>query len=395
MDFQTGTVLWELKATERRYPASLTKVMTAVLVIEKGNLDRLVKISDRAARTGETGIGLQTGETLTVRQLLSACLIKSANDAAVALAEATSGSVKAFVKAMNAKAASLGCTGTHFANPTGLHAENHYTTAADLALITRYACSLPLFTQLVKRRTATIPCPAKKTVRRLRNRNRLLFRWNLCDGVKTGYTRQAGNCLLATATKSGWKLLAVVLHSKTGQVWADAQRILEHGFAHYERLEPVVHGAAVGPPLAVSRSHGVCRPVAQRTVLCVVPRGHPVVSRPIYRPLVAPVVRGANVGRVVFRCDGQTVGQTDLVAEQSVPLSFGWRVRPYLWRLLVVALVLLGARLLYGTVAKSDRRRWSHQPPKRGGLHHLGPRPGEWNRRDQAGYEGGPEDRRD
>ena len=393
VEVETGTVLWERQADKRMYPASLTKVMTALLTLEHGDIDRAVTISERTANTGETGILVEAGNRFSVRSLLYACLVYSANDASVALAEATAGSVPRFVELMNKRAETLGATHTHFANPHGLHNDRHYATAADLSLIARQALAEPAFAQIVRTKRVVIPWPGKKWNHVLYNKNRLLSRWDQCDGVKTGYTKQAGNCLLASATCKGWQLLAVVLQSK--DTWTDARTLLEAGFAKYERLVPVERGQRPGTEAAVRHGRSPCPLKIGRAVTCIVPKGRQLRSSSTVGELNAPVRSEQAAGTLTFRCGRQVVGQAPLVAGADVPLAFWWRVRPYLLRLLILTVVLAGVRLLYGTFAETDRFRWSRKPPWSGRTRRRRPGYGQRGSGDEARDAGGPRHRLD
>jgi len=234
MDADTGAILFARHHMERRFPASTTKIMTALLILEEGRLDEKVVITERAAAVTGTGLGLRRGQQITLRDLLWAILIKSANDAALAAAEHVGGSEERFVARMNAKADSLGMEGTHFTNPHGLDNPDHYSTAYDLAILTRQALRNPTFARMVQTREAQLAILTGrngKVVKRkvLRTHNQLLGQFAGADGVKTGYTGQAGRCLVASATRGDHQLIAVLLNDS--RRWAEAAALLEYGFA--------------------------------------------------------------------------------------------------------------------------------------------------------------------
>lgn len=235
MDFHSGRILYAKNAEEIMPPASVTKIMTALLVIENGNLDEVVKISANAASTRESGIYLQEGEKMTRRQLLYACMLPSANDASVALAESISDQMEDFVDLMNQRAVELGLLHTHFSNPHGLHADDHYTTAYDLACLSRAAMQNPVFREIVKTQNIVIPGPPKEEDRSIWNQNRLLYRYDGALGIKTGYTRQAGNCVVGAAQKDDMILIAISLNSPT--VYDDLASMLDFGFSNYHLTE--------------------------------------------------------------------------------------------------------------------------------------------------------------
>ncbi len=239
VDAESGEILYAQAARERRAPASLTKVMTAVVVLERARLAEQVVVSRRAPEAGGHAMGLRPGQRLSVRDLLAALMIRSANDAAVALAEHVGRSVPAFAALMNAKARALGMTDTHFENPHGLDAPDHHSTAYDLAILTRYAFQSPIFADLVRTRQAVITVKApgigkrqgRPVVRQrvLRSHNRLLDAFEGADGVKTGFTSEAGRCLVASARRGDRRLIAVLLNDP--RRWDDAALLLEYGFS--------------------------------------------------------------------------------------------------------------------------------------------------------------------
>jgi len=256
LDFASGQVLCFLDPHRRLYPASLTKMMTAILAAERCRPDEWVTVSAEAAAVGETSLNLQAGQQVTVRDLLTGAVVKSANDAAAALACHISGSQANFAALMNTRAQELGLRGTHFVNPHGLHDPRHYTTAADLATLARAFMTHPLLREIARLPEADLPSLQPTQSRHVWNQNRLIRRWEECTGIKGGYTKQAGNCLAAAARRGGWDLICVVL--KSGEVWDDAQRLLEWGFANYRRVLPaaVLGGGVSGARLG--RRAGIC-----------------------------------------------------------------------------------------------------------------------------------------
>jgi len=243
MDFATGTVLFEKKAHELRHPASLTKIMTAVVVLDKCPLQDVVTVPPEATRVPGSTAGVRAGQKFTVEDMLYSLLMESANDVAVTLAVHVAGSVEAFAGLMNAKAFSIGARNTHFSNPHGLTAKDHLTTAYDLALIARHALQYPLFAETVRTRVAEIDRLDKDVVMRLHNTNRLLQHFEGADGVKTGTTTASGRSLVASATRDDHKLVSVVLHSDSR--WDDAARLLRYGFDRFILLYPFRRGEFV------------------------------------------------------------------------------------------------------------------------------------------------------
>lgn len=234
MDGVSGEVLFARSADEPRPPASVTKILTALVVLEHGRLQERVTVSAAAARVGGQQLGLRRGQRVSLGDLLASLLIQSANDSAVAAAEHVGGSVAGFARRMNATARRLGMEQSRFLNPHGLHEPGHYTTARDLARLTQAALEDPVFARLVRTREATITI-LKPTQRRwvaqtrvIRSHNKLLDLVEGADGVKTGYTDAAGRCLVASASRGSQRMIAVLLNDP--RRWADAALLLEFGF---------------------------------------------------------------------------------------------------------------------------------------------------------------------
>ena len=227
-DVGTGTVLSEHNANERRSMASVTKLMTAMVALDHAEGNEIVVISASAASTGEAEVGLVEGESWSVRELLSAMLVRSGNDAAVAVAEHVGGSIEGFAAMMNAKARELGMFDTSFANPHGLDADGHYTTAYDLLTLTQAVLDDPLLARLVRTRVVKFRPDPNGKERRAVNTNALLGAYPGVDGVKTGYTNQAGRVLISAADRGTRSLIAIVMGSEDH--FGDSRALLEYGF---------------------------------------------------------------------------------------------------------------------------------------------------------------------
>jgi D-alanyl-D-alanine carboxypeptidase (penicillin-binding protein 5/6) len=228
IDSFTGDFLFLKNENAIQYPASSTKILTALLVIEAGDLDKLVTVDISDTKVEPTKLDLKPGEQYTRRQLIFGMMLKSANDVAMALARDDAGSVEAFAEKMNRRAAELGATNSHFANPNGLHDPSHYTTAHDLALIARAAMEQPFFRQVVGTIYYTWKSP-KGVVSQLRNHNRLLRHFAGCNGLKTGYTRAAQQVLVSSALREGHEVISVVLHTDKPGIWDDSKALLTYG----------------------------------------------------------------------------------------------------------------------------------------------------------------------
>lgn len=312
VDGRSGQVLYGRNPHLIWPPASTTKIMTALVAAESTPLSTLITISPQASRFRDGSVvGLRQGARIPLHDLLYALLLPSGNDVAIAIAEGTAGTVDAFVARMNSEARRLGATQTHFASPHGLYAPDNYTTAYDLTVIARAALRNPTIAEIVRTKKWTFH-PPEGAARVLVNHNKLLARYPGADGVKTGYVDEAGLTLVASATHGGWRLIAVVLHTR--DMWGDSARLLSYGFAHFRPTTL----ARAGENLAV-----VELPASKRTVVGTVADdvtvdttpGEAVVRRvTVAADLVAPLRRGDRIGEVAFSAGGRLVGVSPLVA---------------------------------------------------------------------------------
>jgi D-alanyl-D-alanine carboxypeptidase (penicillin-binding protein 5/6) len=224
IDGLTGKVLYERNADAPQYPASTTKIMTALLVIEEGDLDHEVECTLDDSKVGESSLELKPGQHFTRRQMLYGLMLKSANDVAHALGRDNAGSIEAFAEKMTRRAKELGAQNTHFANPNGLHNPEHYTTPRDLALIARAAMQQPFFRQVVS--TREYDWKVEGAINPLRNHNRLLEKFPGCTGVKTGYTIPAQQVLVSSAMRGNHEAISVVMHTDKPGIWNDSMLLL-------------------------------------------------------------------------------------------------------------------------------------------------------------------------
>ena len=328
MEKSTGTILYEMNANERRAPASITKVMTLLLImesIEEGKIALTDKVtgSAHARSMGGSQIWLEEGETMSVDDLLKAVCVASANDGAVALAEHHSGSEEAFVAAMNRRALTLGMMDTNFVNCCGLDADNHYTTAKDIAIMSRELLNHPLITQYSTLWMDTL----REGKTQLVNTNKLVRFYQGATGLKTGTTDDAGYCVAASAQKNNMELIAVVLNGATGDKrFSDAKSLLNYGFANYA-LAYVTPEETLLNPLPVV--HGTQKAVE----LIALPAGPFLVEKGNERSVVAqytpadcveaPVTQGQVVGKITYLLNNTPIGESNVVATTSVPaMSF-------------------------------------------------------------------------
>lgn len=320
MDVRSGRVLYAKSPHVVWPPASTTKILTALLVIEALADDTLVAVSERAAaeRSG-SAVGLEVGERWKTRDLLYALLLHSANDAAVALAEAVAGSAEQFAIQMNARATALGAGRSRFVSPHGRFHPDHLMTAYDLAVITRAALRIPRFAEIVRTQTWDLLRPGQPP-RMLINTNSLLWRYRGADGVKTGWIAQSGPCLVASATRDGWQLIAVVLNAP--QMFKEASALLNYGFSAFAP----VRVAEAGKVLYEGLLPGGARPLVAVTaeeVVVPVPRGAAIATR-VTLTARPPVRRGQPVGTAVFSSEGREVARVTLNADQDVRLRSWW-----------------------------------------------------------------------
>lgn len=319
MDLKTGQVLYAKNPFKTRPPASTTKVLTALIAIESGKLKEQVKVSRKAAYTDGSSMYLKVGEVLSLSDLIYGALMHSGNDACEAIAEHIGGSVEKFAELMNIKALAVGTVNTHFTNPHGLPDDNHYTCAYDLARITRHALNNPVFSQIVSTRNKMLKDPEEESGRILSNTNKLLWKYLWADGVKTGTTSKAGQCLISSATKGNRQLVAVVLHS--GNRWQDSIKLFEYGFNQFEYSQVAVTGVEYDRyqvqngeekevPVVYQSDLGLLLPVNSPNLL---EKRVMIDSYP-----VAPVRKGQVIGSISYFVDNCFTGRVNLVAAADV-----------------------------------------------------------------------------
>lgn len=353
VDANTGKILYSKNAFKRMYPASTTKLMTAILTLENCNLDDIVTVSHNAIFSipvGYSHASLQEGEKLTVDQLLHVLLIPSANDAAVALAEHIAGSVENFAEMMNNKAKELGCLDTHFVNPNGIHNENHYSTAYDLSLIGRYAMKFNDIMEIAKISQYSLPKTNKysKTDRIFNATNALIdeyetYYYEYATGLKTGYTDKAGSCIVSTAEKNGINLLEVVLGSESvSDRYKDCIKLFDYGFENYS-YKNLVSANAIIDTIEINGATNETKSlnVIAKNDIDVLLKNNtdaynldPTIN--INSNLSAPISQNAVIGSISYEIDGETYS-TDLIAEHSVEAS---NFETILFRVLLIFLIL-------------------------------------------------------
>lgn len=332
VDVDTGQILYEKKGGEIRHPASTTKMMTALLSVERGNLADLVTVSANACSEIGSSLNLQPGDVLTLGELLRATLTISANDAATAIAEHMAGSVSEFASWMNERAIELGALDTYFVNPHGQTNPVHKTTAKDLSIIARAALADPLISELVATRETVITWEKPEKELAVTNTNRLLNSLEGADGVKTGTTTAAGDCLVASATREGRQLLAVVLHSDNR--WSDATRLLEFGFGAFTFLDVARRDQPFTQLLIIDGRMEQMDVIPVSDLTVIVPNSDQPLITQLELPteLAAPVHRGQSLGRVIVSQAGKVIAETQLVAATDCRrATLWWRIGQW-WR---------------------------------------------------------------
>ena len=379
-----GKILYSKNADEKMYPASTTKVMTAILALENCNLTDIVTVSHDAIFNvpyGYSIANLQEGEEISINALLHVLLIPSANDAAFVLAEHIAGSVDAFSDMMNEKAKEIGCKNTHFVNPNGIHSEDHYSTAYDLALIGQYAMKNEVFRKIVSTTTYTLPATNKydKQDRIFLTTNDLIRSslstyYEYATGAKTGYTDPASNCIIATATKDGINLIAVVLHAEKTEDGlntraVDCKTLFEYGFNNYsnktintteDTITTIkVHGATLETRnLDLVLSQNALIFLANSTNISDVSKNIVIKDN-----IKAPIAKDTELGTITYSFDGVSATY-DLIAASDVEKS---DILPIIIRILMLifALYIISFILKSLNGDKKSSRHKKHKSKKK------------------------------
>ena len=319
MEADSGRMLLSERGEEKLPMASTTKVMTCIVAIENGQLDEIVQVPDEAVGIEGSSIYLQYGETMTMEDLLYGLMLASGNDAAVAIAIHIAGSVENFADMMNQKAAEIGAFNTHFVTPNGLPAEGHYTTACDLARISAYAMQNEVFRNIVGTASRDLAQDDDSPARYLRSKNKILYQYEGGNGVKTGYTKAAGKCLTAGASREGMQMIAVVLNDSN--MFEDCYDLLDYGFSEYDLYElceegksmgllPVQEGIEKGVEIAINC--GIALPLQAEEYKIIEKKVH------IVSQVQAPVHRGMVVGSVDFCLNGEPIATAEIIATADV-----------------------------------------------------------------------------
>lgn len=373
MDAKTGEILYAKNAYNKMYPASTTKLMTAILALENCKLTDVATVSHNAIYSipvGYSHANLKEGEELTIEQLLNVLLIPSANDAAIVLAEHVSGSKEAFCELMNQKAKEIGCLNTNFVNPNGIHNKEHFSTAYDLALIGKYAMQFPDIMRIAMVRQYTLPTTNKydKTDRIFNATNALInneslnkYYYPYATGLKTGYTDSSGSCIVSTAKKGDIELIAVILKSNSiADRYKDCKTLFDYGFENYsyEKLnytDEIIKTVEISNGTKGTKSLDI----AVKDEIKVLLKSdfdkdsiEPIIE--LNSELKAPISENSVVGKISYTINGKTYS-SDLVADSSViPSSF----EVIIFRILLIFLILyIIYRLLRSTPSKGYKSK--------------------------------------
>lgn len=324
IEAESGAVICEKQADLPLPMASTTKIMTALTALSLCSPDTLICIHPDAVGVEGSSIYLVENEILTLQELLCALLLESANDAALAIAFGISGSVEAFAAEMNRMATELGLKSTHFTNPHGLDDEAHYTTARELAIITQRALREPLFRELVATKKTTITHPSSESTRLLINHNKLLRLYEGCIGVKTGYTKKSGRCLVSAAEREGVTLIAVTLRAPDD--WKDHTALLDYGFSLYQSVKLCEADEFLMPLSLVGGTDAYVMVTNKSPLRVTLPRSAGRITYTVELPHFeyAPIGQNSCEGRVLFFCDTDGDGSTEIIG--SVPLTACYEV---------------------------------------------------------------------
>lgn len=316
VEVSTGRIIYEKNSTKQMYPASTTKIMTAILTIENCNLTDMVTISESALSNipeGYVTCGLVAGEQLSVNDLLYALMLPSANDAAYVLAEHIGGSVEGFSNMMNSKAKEIGCTTTHFVNPNGIHSEDHYSTAYDLYLIANYAMKNETFRTIVATKEYTLPATEKyqSNDRVLKTTNNLLEEssnsyYKYAIGIKTGYTSKAGDCLVSEAARDGLEFITVTLN---GERFTDTKKLFNYAYDNYT-LTKIIEANSIVETIEVEKATKETKNldvIIDKSITVINNKSldmSSVIPEVKYNEeLVAPIKKGEIIGTIKYKVD--------------------------------------------------------------------------------------------
>lgn len=315
----TNEVVFEKEMNKKHAMASTTKIMTAVIALENCGEDEVVTVSANAANQEGSSAYISAGNQMYMGDVLNGLMLNSGNDAAIAIAEHVAGNVEAFADMMNKKAAELGAVNTHFVNPSGLDDPQHYTTASDMALIAKYAMGMSKFREIVSTSTAQVKPINSEEMLYFTNHNKLLHLYDGATGIKTGFTKSTGRCLVSSAKRDGMEFIAVTLNDPND--WKDHEDLLDYAFSQYEPKRAVNAGDSIKQ---MNVGGGVYNMTAVNEFVLPVRKGEnspiTVISH-ISENLRAPLNKGEKVGYLEIQYKGKEVGKVDVISEEEIALE--------------------------------------------------------------------------
>lgn len=367
MDYETGKVLYQKNGNVKLYPASTTKAWTAYLVIKNvPDLNEKITIGD-LPYIEPSSMFLKKGETFTVRELLTALMVHSCNDVAYVLAQHVSGSIPEFADLMNKEAEAIGCTGTHFNNPNGLPDDNHYTTAKDMALIARKCMSDSTFREIVSTKSVKFKATKQYPQERVyTNSNKFLtshqkityrgkridIKYDIVDGIKTGFTNAAGKCLLTSAVKDNQRLIAAVFNSTNEGIYVDSRTLIDYGFENYDSFTIMDKSDYVDSKRKWFSKQKKLMYQPKESYTVVLPEGQTVTDEYTFKTDLQetslPIHSGDKVGEFYIYKNGKEFKTIDLVAKNDVTSKFAFITeKPFFKVLFTILKIALGALIIY------------------------------------------------
>lgn len=377
IDANTGEVLFEKDADTKRAPASMTKMMTAILVCENLKMDDVVKVSKHVKTIGGSAVGLKVNEKIKVQDLLGAMLVYSANDCAVCLSEAVSGSEEEFGKLMTKRAEELGCTNTTFKNPSGLDADGHMSTARDMAIIAKKAMEFPEIAAVVSEGTYQMHKTNKRDVMTVGTTDRLLFDtyswitvngksrhpyYKYAKGIKTGFTDKAGGCLASYAVKGNQELISVVMKSTDMKRFSNAIKILDWGFDNFDAVKLVEKGDIVDTAKVKGGKEKKVEAYAVDNYYAMAEKGtkgNAKVQVAFNEIVKAPIKKGDKIGKANIVVNDEVVGSVALKAATDVEQSVWGKISDHVLIkiILIIALIALLAFIVLMLIRSKNKKK--------------------------------------
>ena len=323
IEAETGTIILAKNENQKLPMASTTKIMTTLLTLESGDLDKVYAVPDEALMTEGSSMGLCFGESVTKNELCYGMMLPSGNDAANTAALLISGSFESFAQRMNRRASKIGMNNSNFVTPSGLHDEKHHSTAYDMALLTREALKNERFCEICRTKSIKLSSYGFQSDKYLSNTNRLLTKYQYCIGVKTGFTDEAGRCLVSAAEKDGVKLIAVTLNASDD--WNDHIKMFETGFSCTKRVKPNNFTDEFNVKLVGGTSNSLICKLSEAPMFTSVNGSLPDITEKVFIPdfVYAPVIEGDEVGYVEYSAYGDVLCRRVIVADESCPYKNG------------------------------------------------------------------------